>query len=139
MKHNRFGVVNWFIRLAIDGQTIKVFGDGSILRDFLYCDDTVEAIMMCSLENKAYGDVFNVGHDHPSSFLEVAKIITKSAGSGSWEFAPFSPERAAQEPGDFYSDISKISRIVGWKPKTTLVEGLERTIDYYKKLKPKYW
>lgn len=139
MKHSRFGVVNWFIRLTIEGQTIKVFGDGSILRDFLYCDDTVEAIMMCALEDKAYGEVFNVGHDRPSSFLEVAKIIVEIAGRGKWEFAPFSPERAAQEPGDFYSDISKISRIVGWKPKTPLEEGLKRTIDYYKKNKQKYW
>ena len=139
MKHSRFGVANWFIRQAMDGETIKVFGDGTILRDFLCVDDTVDAIWMCALCDKAYGEVFNVGHDKPSSFLELAKAIIKIAESGQWEFAPFTPERAAQEPGDFYSDITKIKKIVGWQPKTSLEKGLERTIDYYRQYKKFYW
>jgi len=139
MKHSRFGVANWFIRQALDGETIKVFGDGSILRDFLYVDDTVDAIWMCALCDKAYGEVFNVGHEKPSSFLELAKAIIKIAESGHWEFAPFTPERAAQEPGDFYSDITKIKKIVGWEPKTSLEKGLERTINYYRQYKRFYW
>ncbi|MFB0565078.1 MAG: NAD-dependent epimerase/dehydratase family protein [Candidatus Aminicenantaceae bacterium] len=55
MKHNRFRVANWFIRLAIDNETIKVFGDGSILRDFLHIDDTADAILMCALSEEAMG------------------------------------------------------------------------------------
>lgn len=139
MKHHRFGVANWFIRQAVDNETIKVFGDGSILRDFLYVDDTVDAIWMCALCEKAYGEVLNVGRDRPSSFLELAKTIIKIAGRGQWEFAPFTPERAAQDPGDFYSDINKIKRIVGWEPKTTLEIGLKKTIEYYRKYKQFYW
>ena len=139
MRHHRFGVANWFVRLALDDETIKVFGDGSILRDFLYVDDTVEAIWKCSLSEEAFGEVMNVGHDQPSNFLTLAKTIIDIAGSGRWEFAPFSPERAAQEPGDFYSDTSKIQRIVGWKPKTSLEKGLEKTIAYYQKYKKHYW
>lgn len=139
MKHHRFGVANWFIRQAVDNETIKVFGDGSILRDFLYVGDTVDAIWMCALCEKAYGEVLNVGHDQPSSFLELAKTIIKIAESGQWKFVPFSPERAAQEPGDFYSDISKIKKIVGWKPKTSLEKGLRQTIEYYKQFKQFYW
>jgi len=73
MKHNRFGVANWFIRLAIDNETIPVFGDGSLKRDFLYIDDTVEALFMCAATDAAYGEVFNVGNDTPSSFLELVK------------------------------------------------------------------
>jgi len=139
MRHSRFGVANWFIRLAIDNETIKVFGNGSLKRDFLYIDDTVEAMLMCAATEEAYGEVFNVGNDTPSSFLELARMIIKVAGTGRWEFAPFTPERAAQEPGDFYSDISKIRRIVGWEPRCTLEEGLRKTIDYYRKHKSHYW
>lgn len=139
MKHNRFGVANWFIRLAIDNGTIKVFGDGSLMRDFLYIDDTVEAILLCAATEEAYGEVFNVGNDKPSSFLELAKTVIEAAGSGQWEFAPFSPERAAQEPGHFYSDISKIRRIVGWEPRSPLIEGVRRTVEYYRKFKNWYW
>lgn len=139
MKHDRYGVLNWFVRLAIDNQAIKVFGDGKILRDFLYVDECVEAILMSVVCTEAVGKIFNVGIDKGISFLETVKTVIEVAGSGGWEFAPFTPERAAQEPGNFYSDISKIKRIVGWQPKTSLREGLRITIEYYKKYKDKYW
>src|SRR5262249_33799782 len=73
MKHNRFGVVNWFIRLAIDDQTIQVFGDGSYKRDFLYQGDAVDAILMCAATEAAFGETFNVGNDRVSNFREVAE------------------------------------------------------------------
>ena len=139
MKHPRYGVVNWFARLAIDGETIKVFGDGKILRDFLYIDDAVEAIMLSALAPEAVGQVLNVGIDQPTNFIELAETLIEVAGSGAWEFAPFTPEREAQEPGDFYSDISKIRRLVGWQPRTSLREGLRQTIEFYRANKRHYW
>jgi UDP-glucose 4-epimerase len=139
MQHNRFGVVNWFVRLVIDNQTIKVFGDGSILRDFLYVQDTVDAILKSASCDAAYGEVFNIGVDKPYSFLELAKTIIEVAGSGRWEFAPFTPERAAQEPGHFYSDITKARMIIGWEPTTELKDGIAKTVDYYRKFKEFYW
>ena len=139
MKHSRFGVANWFIRQALDDEVINVFGDGSILRDFLYADDAVNALLMSAVCKNAHGEVFNVGRDKPSSFLELAKNIVDVAGSGSWKLAPFTPERAAQEPGNFYSDVSKIKKIIGWEPKTELREGLKETINYYKQFKKYYW
>lgn len=139
MHHDRFGVANWFVRQAIDDQTVKVFGDGSILRDFLYVDDTTDAILMCAQCDRAYGQVFNVGNDKPSSFLELAKTVVELARSGRWEFAPFTPERAAQEPGHFYSDITKIRTMVSWAPSTSLSDGMRRTIDFYRKHREHYW
>jgi len=139
MRHSRFGVANWFMRLALDDGTIKIFGDGSILRDFLYVQDTVDAILICAQCEDAYGNLFNVGNDKPSSFLNLAKMIIKIAGRGRWEFAPFSPERLVQEPGDFYSDIGKIRKVTGWSPRTNLRSGLENAIGYYKKHKKHYW
>ncbi len=139
MKHSRFGVCNWFIRLAMDNDTIQVFGDGSILRDFCYVDDTVEAILRSAVTKEAYGEIFNVGSDIPVSFLELVETIISVAKRGSWKFAEFSPERKAQEPGDFYSDISKIERIVGWRPTTTLEEGVAKTIEFYDKHRDHYW
>ncbi len=139
MKHPRYGVVNWFTRLAIDGETIKVFGDGKILRDFLYIDDAVEAIMQSALAPGAVGEVLNVGIDQPTNFIELAETVIDAAGSGSWEFAPFTPERKAQEPGDFYSDISKIAKLAGWRPRTSLRDGLRQTVAYYRAHKRHYW
>jgi UDP-glucose 4-epimerase len=132
-------VANWFIRQAIDNNKIKIFGDGKILRDFLYIDDCVDAILMSALSDDASGEILNVGVDKPTNFLELAELIIKIAKSGSWEFTEFSPERKAQEPGDFYSDISKIKKTIGWQPKVSLEEGLRRTIDYYRLYKKYYW
>jgi UDP-glucose 4-epimerase len=116
-----------------------VFGDGQIKRDFLYVDDCVDAILMTAVCWESSGEIFNVGIDKPTNFLELANAIIRIAGSGSWEFAPFTPEREAQEPGDFYSDITKIRERVGWQPHTSLEEGLSKTIDYYRKFKEHYW
>ncbi|MBI5814382.1 MAG: NAD-dependent epimerase/dehydratase family protein [Nitrospinae bacterium] len=139
MRHHRFGVANWFIRQALDGKTIKVFGDGLIKRDFLYAQDAVEAMLMCAACEKAYGETFNLGADHVSCFKELAETIVKAAGGGKWEFAPFSKEREKLEPGDFYSDITKIRKVAGWSPRTTLADGVAATIEYYRKYRKHYW
>jgi len=139
MKHSQYGVVNWFVRLVIDNQLIPVFGDGSILRDFLYVDDCVDAILASAVRDEAVGEIFNVGVDQPTSFKELSDLLVRIAGTGRWEYAPFSSERKAQEPGDFYSDISKIRRTLGWMPSTTLEDGLRRTVDFYRRHKEHYW
>jgi UDP-glucose 4-epimerase len=139
MRHSRFGVANWFVRRALDGEPIQVMGDGRFLRDFLYVQDAVEAIVACAATESAYGQVFNVGNDHAASFRELAEAVVRVAGGGRWEFAPFTPERAKQEPGDFVSDVSKIRRVVGWSPRTALDDGLRRTIDFYRLHHARYW
>jgi UDP-glucose 4-epimerase len=139
MKHPHYGVVNWFARVALDGGCIKVFGDGQIKRDFLYVDDCVDAILQSAVTAEARGQIMNVGIDRPTNFLQLAQTLIRVAGSGRWEFAPFSPERKIQEPGDFYSDIAKITKVVGWRPATTLEEGLRQTIDFYRAHARHYW
>jgi UDP-glucose 4-epimerase len=139
MMHPHYGVANWFVRLALEGTPIKVFGDGRILRDFLFVDDCVDALLACASCPGAYGEVFNVGVDRPTCFLDLAQLLAGLCPGASWEFAPFSPERKAQEPGDFYSDITKIRTVVGWEPATPLEEGLRRTLDYYRAYREHYW
>ena len=139
MQHSRYGVANWFVRLALDGQHIPVYGSGRILRDFLYVDDCVQALLTCAADERAFGQVFNVGVDEPSTFAALAEAVVLAAGRGTWELAPFSPERQAQEPGDFYSDISKIRSRLGWSPRTSLTDGLARTVAFYREHRAHYW
>jgi UDP-glucose 4-epimerase len=139
MRHSRYGVVNWFVRLAVDDQTIQLFGDGSIKRDFLFVQDCVEAILGSATEDAARGEVFNVGVDRPTTYLELADTLIEVCGTGRWEFAEFTPERKAQEPGDFFSDIGKIRRVLGWEPRTRLADGLRTTADYYRAHRDHYW
>ncbi len=139
MLHARYGVANWFIRQAVDNAQIQVFGDGTIKRDFLYVEDCVNAMLMCALTDAAYGEILNIGVDKPTTFTELAKVIVEVSHTGTWAYMPFSPERAAQEPGDFYSDISKIGRLVGWQPETPLATGVVATVEYYRQNKGHYW
>jgi UDP-glucose 4-epimerase len=138
MRHSRYGVVNWFVRLALDGSVIPVFGNGEILRDFLYVDDCVEAILLAAASDASLGEVLNVGGGEPTTFCEVAETLASLTGAR-WEFAPFTPERKAQEPGNFYSDVRKIGRILAWRPTTPLAEGLSRTLAYYRENRERYW
>lgn len=139
MTHDEYGVLNWFIRKAIDDELIPVFGDGHILRDFLYVDDLVDCFLQVAAYPAAFGEVFNVGTGIPISFIDLAKKIVEVAGSGKVAFTEFTKERKEVEPGDYYTDISKVRKVVGWTPKTDLSEGLKKTIEFYRKYKKEYW
>ena len=139
MKHPHFGVVNWFVRLALDGRPIPIFGNGGILRDFLYVDDCVEALVRAALEPAMIGQIVNVGNDRASTFLEVAKTLQELVPGTVIEFTDFTPERKAQEPGDFVSDISKIRRLLAWEPTVDLREGLSRTVQFYRERRGDYF
>lgn len=139
MAHNEYGVFNWFIRKAMDNEVIPIFGDGRILRDYLYIDDLVNSLITIAENEKCYGDVYNIGSGVPVSFIELANIIIKIAGTGRVEYTDFTSERKALEPGDYYANITKIKEAIGWKPETTMEEGIKKTIEFYKKNKENYW
>jgi UDP-glucose 4-epimerase len=139
MKHSHFGVVNWFVRLALAGEPIPIFGAGQILRDFLYVDDCVEALVAAACEPSMVGEIVNVGSDRPSTFLEVAEIVRDLIPGTDIVFTDFTPERKAQEPGDFVSDISKIKRLARWEPRVDLRDGLARTVEFYRDRSSEYF
>lgn len=139
MMHDEYGVFNWFIRKAMDNEEIPVFGDGRILRDFLYIKDLVSCMLMAATTDEAYGKVFNVGTGIPVSFIDLAKKIVEIAGTGKVAYTEFTQERKEVEPGDYYADISRIKEIVKWSPKVPLDQGIKQTIDFYRKNKKEYW
>jgi UDP-glucose 4-epimerase len=139
MMHDEYGVFNWFIRKALDDDVVPVFGDGHILRDFLYVEDLVDCLLGVAATDGAYGEVFNVGSGLPVSFYELARMIVEIVGSGKINFTEFTRERQEVEPGDYYADISKISRLVGWAPRTPLEQGIAKTAEFYRAFKKEYW
>lgn len=139
MKHDHYGVVNWFIRLAMEGKTIPIYGDGALKRDFLYISDAIDAILAVSEHPGCYGEIINIGNNKAETFLELVKLLIKVAKNGSWEFTPFTADRSAQEPGHFLSDITKIQKLTGWKPTIDLENGLAETISFYNRWKSKYF
>jgi UDP-glucose 4-epimerase len=132
------GFIGLFIRQAIDGETLQVWG-GDQLRDLTYVDDVVEACLMAAASDASNGQVFNLGGPRPISLRELAELIVEIAGSGSVEVRPFPEERKAIDVGSIYLDYSKIKRALGWEPKTSLEEGLARTIAFFRAHREHYW
>lgn len=130
IKHNRQGFIGWFVRLAIEGKTIQLYGDGQQLRDLTYVDDVVDAFLRAGANNAACGEVFNLGGQTPISLLELAKLIVHIVGRGDVELVPWPEERKKIDIGDVYSSYAHIQTVLGWMPTTPLVDGLARMIAY---------
>jgi UDP-glucose 4-epimerase len=138
LRHNRQGFIGWFIRLAIEGGEIQVFGDGSQLRDFVYVDDAADAFLRAGASDACNGEVFNVGGDTPVSHSDLVALLIDVAGAGTVRFVEWPAEKKRIDIGSFYSDSSKFRARVGWRPQVGLREGFERTIDYYRQHLDRY-
>jgi UDP-glucose 4-epimerase len=138
IKHNRQGFIGWFIRLAIEDREIQIYGDGTQLRDLVYVDDAVDAFLRAGASEAANGQVFNVGGLEPISHRDLTQLLIGVAGSGRYRFVEWPPEKKAIDIGDFYADSSLIGRTLGWRPTTTLREGLARTVEFYRMHMPQY-
>jgi len=138
MKHHRQGIFNWFIRQAIDGEIIRIYGDGKQIRDTNYVDDVVEAMLLAMVTEKTNGEIYNIGGT-PVSLGDFVLTMLEVCGTGSHEFVPFPPDAKQIEIGDYIADHSKFSALTGWKPSTNIRDGLEKTIRYYKAHKDQYW
>lgn len=128
-----------WIKQALSGEGIKVFGDGEQLRDFNYVEDVVDAMLISAVSDSAYGQIFNLGCTDFYNLKELADMLIKINGTGSYSLVPFPPERKQIDIGDYYGDIKKISSTLGWEPLTSLEKGLELTLEYYRKFNKHYW
>ena len=138
VRHNRQGFIGWFVRLAVEGGEIQIYGDGSQLRDFVYVEDVVEAFLAAGLSDAVNGDVFNVGGSEPISHRDLVHRLIETAGSGTVRFVDWPSEKKAIDIGSFYSDSTKFMMATGWKPRVGLAEGLQRTVAFYRAHLPRY-
>jgi UDP-glucose 4-epimerase len=139
VKDARQTFLGIWVRQLIEGTPIKVFGDGTQLRDFNYVDDCVEALLSAAADDAAIGRVYNLGSEEVVSLKDLALLMTELVPGGRYEIVPFPPERKAIDIGDYYSDYSLIRRELGWAPKTPLRTGLLKTIEYFKANAQHYW
>jgi len=128
-----------WLRQLLEGREITVFGDGQQKRDFNYVDDAVEALLLAAVRSEADGGSYNLGGDEVVSLLDLAQLLIRLNGSGSFRLVPFPPERKAIDIGDYYGDFSIIRRDLGWRPAVGLGEGLTRTLEYYRLHREHYW
>jgi dTDP-glucose 4,6-dehydratase len=120
-------VVPNFVRQALHHEPLTVYGDGSQTRSFCYVDDLVEGIYRLLLSRQH--QPVNIGNPVEMTILEFAHAIRELTGSRSpIEFR----ELPVDDPKTRQPDISLARRVLGWEPRVTLVEGLARTIEYFR-------
>jgi len=122
--HGEAGVVAIFLGLLRDGETCLIFGDGKQERDYVYVGDVVAAALKAA---EVEGGIFNVGTGRASSVLELYDLCRKAAGS------ELEAEHAPARVGELQRSVLDISKAVselGWRPDTSLEEGLRHTWDW---------
>lgn len=139
VKHHRQGFINWFVRLAVEGGTFKLYGDGSQVRDLVYVDDVVRAHLLAAITPGAVGEAFNIGSGRPASLVTIARELIDIAGCGRIEYVPFPDEARRIEIGDYVADTTKIERTLDWHAQVPLREGLERSVRYFQAYGEHYW
>ena len=130
----RYGmVIPNFVRQALAGQPITVFGDGTQSRCFTDVSDVVGGLVGLMDHPHAPGEVFNIGSHHEVSILELAKKVKAMAKSDSEiVFVPYEKayEEGFEDMPRRVPDTNKIAALIGYEPKVSLDEILERVIDY---------
>ena len=122
-----------FVRLALEGGTIKVYGDGKQLRDCLHVDDVVRALALAALAPDAVGQVFNLGHPDAAELATIARLVADAAGGQSDVVAvPWPADHARIDIGSFRGDFSKAKRVLGWEPQIDLSTGIADTVAFYR-------
>jgi UDP-glucose 4-epimerase len=138
IKHSKYSLVGWFIRQAMEGKVIRIFGDGAQLRDYIFVDDIVNAMMKCAEAPSAAGEVINLGSGQSSRFCDMVSTVVKHVKNGRIEFVPWPDNYEKIETGDVSFDISKLRRITGWSPDFSLDDGVQKTFEYYSKFSEHY-
>lgn len=139
VKDARQTFLGLWIRQIIEGEEIKVFGDGKQLRDLNFVDDVVDALLISAVSKEAYGQIFNLGCDEPINLKDLARLLIRINKAGSFSLVPFPPEREKIDIGDYYGDFKQIHSRLGWEPKTSLDQGIAFTLEYYRKYGKYYW
>ena len=127
------GFLPVFVKQALAGDEIRLFGDGSQMRDCLFVDDVVDAMMRAATCADAVGEVFNLGHSEVLPLSEIARLTIAAAGTDSTvRCVPWPDELKRIDIGSFQGDFSKAQQILGWTPRILFADGMASTIAHYR-------
>ena len=132
LSGHKNSLVAKFFKLALAGETLDIYGDGSQTRDFIYISDLINAII-CASRVEAGGEVFQIATHKETTVNEITDIIKEivERKTGKKVKVLHSEKRLGDVMRNF-SDISKANRVLGWEPVFDLVKGLEATFRYFR-------
>ena len=128
-----------WIKQALRGEVINVFGEGTQRRDFTYVDDCVDALLLAGSKPAAIGRVFNLGGAEVVSLEDVATTLTELQPGSNYQLIDFPEDRKRIDIGDYFGSWELIHKDLGWQPQVALSDGLQRTLDYYREHGSHYW
>ncbi len=121
-------VVPNFVKQALKGEDLTVYGDGMQTRSFGYYADTIDGVYR--LANSDFHEPVNIGAQEERTILEFAKEVIAATGSGS---KIIHLDSLVDDPRQRHPDLTRARSILGYEPKTSLQEGLRQTIEYFRK------
>ena len=138
IRNNRQGFIGIFIRQALQGERIRIFGSGQQVRDYNYVDDVVQALLLAATTDACFGQVFNLGSPSRHSVLELVQMLHELTGV-SFDTVPFPDDRKLIDIGDYYGDYRRFAAATQWQPAVGLHEGLDRSLAFFRTHSKEYW
>ena len=131
IKDARQTFLGTWIRCVLTGEPIEVWG-GEQLRDLVYVDDAVNALMAAVGLTALTGGIFNVGGTERVSLRDLADQLVRLNGAGTVNVRTFPEDRKKIDIGDYYADSGRLLAAAGWQPRITLEAGLRATLAYFR-------
>lgn len=131
MHPNDGRVVSNFIVQALRGEDITIYGDGSQTRSFCYVDDLIEGFVRFMASPKALTGPVNLGNPGEFTIRELAELVLQKVGGQSKLVTLPLPQ---DDPKQRQPDISLAKRELDWQPKVSLSDGLDQTIEYFRRV-----
>lgn len=129
-------VVAKFIKHALSGEALEIYGDGSQTRDFVFIDDLIEVVIRAALTENIGGEVFQIATSRESTVQEIAEAIAEIIAEETGTSVPVT--LSAPRAGDAarsVSDVSKARDMLGYAPQTELRDGIRQTVNYFLNLR----
>jgi UDP-glucose 4-epimerase len=133
LEREGLGFLPVFVRRALAGEPISLFGDGSQQRDCLHVDDVCDALVRAATRPGTFGEVFNLGHTEVLALSEIARLTVAAAGTDSEvRCVPWPADLERIDIGSFQGDFSKAREVLGWAPSIRFAEGIAATIAHHR-------
>ena len=132
LSGHKNSVVARFIKRAVEGEVLEIYGDGTQTRDFIYVDDLIRAVRLSATAGRTGGEVFQIATSAETTVQELTDRLLPAltaAGIDGIEVRKTAARRG--EVRRNYADTSKAKRMLGWRAEVGLDDGLRRTVDWF--------
>jgi UDP-glucose 4-epimerase len=131
---HKSSVVAKFIRQALEGEVLEIYGDGTQTRDFIYIDDLIDAVMLSAATLGIGGEAFQIATNKETTVGDMSEeLVDILRGQGVSNITLVNGEKRLGDVARNFADTTKARSRLRWKPKITLTEGLLMTVQYFLK------